>query len=232
MIESEMIEIPEGQFSMGTDGANPEERPQHEVYLHRFEIAKYPVTNQQYELYISHNPDLPTLPHWIGRTAPTDRINHPAVQITWHEALAYTTWFSHQTGQTYRFPTEAEWENAARGTDGRAYPWGTDFDASKCNTRGNGPRTTTSVDHYPDGTSFYGVMDMAGNAGEWCVDWYQEGYPSTPQRDPIGPSMGEHRVVRGGSWRYSADAARCSARYWCPPDLKRDNTGLRLARSR
>ncbi|HCQ00349.1 MAG TPA: formylglycine-generating enzyme family protein [Candidatus Latescibacteria bacterium] len=229
MIEPEMIEIPEDPFTMGTDGSE-DEAPQQVIHLDRFEIAKHPVTNQSYESFLNDNSDQPAPEYWKGRTPPADLLNHPVVEVTWDDAQAYATWLSAKTGQTYRLPTEAEWEKAARGTDGRIYPWGAAFDASRCNTREEGPGHSTPVDYYPEGTSPYGVMDMAGNASEWCSDWYKEGYAEISSPNPTGPQIGEHRVTRGSSWRYSTNMARCAARYFCPPDMRRDNTGIRLVR--
>lgn len=229
MIEPEMIEIPEDPFTMGTDGSE-DEAPQQVIHLDRFEIAKHPVTNQSYESFLNDNSDQPAPEYWKGRTPPADLLNHPVVEVTWDDAQAYATWLSAKTGQTYRLPTEAEWEKAARGTDGRIYPWGAVFDASRCNTREEGPGHSTPVDYYPEGTSPYGVMDMAGNASEWCSDWYKEGYAEISSPNPTGPQIGEHRVTRGSSWRYSTNMARCAARYFCPPDMRRDNTGIRLVR--
>jgi formylglycine-generating enzyme required for sulfatase activity len=229
MIEPEMIEIPEDPFTMGTDGSE-DEAPQQVIHLDRFEIAKHPVTNQSYESFLNDNSDQPAPEYWKGRTPPADLLNHPVVEVTWDDAQAYATWLSAKTGQTYRLPTEAEWEKAARGTDGRIYPWGAAFDTSRCNTREEGPGHSTPVDYYPEGTSPYGVMDMAGNASEWCSDWYKEGYAEILSPNPTGPQIGEHRVTRGSSWRYSTNMARCAARYFCPPDMRRDNTGIRLVR--
>ena len=134
MFEPEMIKILEGAFAMGTAGGvineTPFNTPFHEVYLDRFGIAKYPVTNQQYQAFLKANPNQPAPQHWNGCTPPTDRINNPVVNIIWDEAMAYTTWLSQHTELAYRLPTEAEWEKAARGTDSRVYPWGMDFDAN------------------------------------------------------------------------------------------------------
>ena len=231
MLEPVMVEIPEGFFKMGTDGGNAGEAPRHEVFLPRYEIALYPVTNRHYESFLAVHPARAIPLHWDGPSAPGDRADHPVVNINWDEATAYAGWLGQQLDRAFRLPTEAEWENAARGGDGRAYPWGTDFDAGRCNVRGHGPGTTTAVDRYPGGTRPCGAMDMAGNVAEWCSDWHRQGYASERGRNPLGPSTGEHRVVRGGSWRYSVDAARCAARYWSPPEHRRDNTGFRLAAS-
>jgi formylglycine-generating enzyme required for sulfatase activity len=236
MIEPQLIEIPEGPFIMGTDGHDPElkefETPRREVYLNRFKIAKFPVTREEYATFLK--------PDSSGRSQQTsshdsrfsELINHPVVNITWHEARAYAAWLNRSTGNPYRLPTEAEWEKAARGSNGLVYPWGADYDGRRCNVRGDGPATTTPIDKFPEGASSYGVMDMAGNVAEWCLDWYREFYASDQARNPTGPRSGDYRVVRGGSWRYSSHAARCASRYWCPPDQKRDNTGFRLAVSR
>ena len=223
-----MIEIPAGTFTMGSNDAEPHEQPQHEVYLDRFEIAKYAVTNRQYDAFLAVQPDQLSPTHWNGRTAPDSYEHHPVVNVTWDQAQAYTAWLTQQSGQRYRLPTEAQWEKAARGIDGRTYPWGETFDTSSCNTRAKSPGQTTPIDAYPSGASPYGVMDMAGNVSEWCIDWYQEGYSQRTERNPTGPPAGEHRGIRGGAWRYSKNAARCSARYWCPPSNQRDNLGFRL----
>jgi len=231
MVAPIMLEISEGLFKMGTDGGDADEAPQHEVLLPAFEIALYPVTNQQYAPFLEAHPDQSIPLHWDDRSAPTEQTDHPVVNITWTEAVAYADWLSQWSGKAFRLPTEAEWEKAARGSDGRIYPWGADFDAERCNVRHHGPGTTTAVDGYPKGASPYGAMDMAGNVAEWCLDWHQKGYSSDGRQNPTGPSSGEHRVIRGGSWRYSANAARCAARYWSSPEHRRDNTGFRLAAS-
>ena len=130
----EMILIPEGSFTMGTDDREVE-APQRVIQSDRFEVTKYPVTNQAYESFLRDSPDRPAPEYWNGRTPPADLLNHPVVEVTWDDAQALATWLSVKTGQTYRLPTEAEWEKAARNTDGRIYPWGDDFDASMSNTR-------------------------------------------------------------------------------------------------
>ncbi len=204
--EIEMIQIPSGPFLMGSDEEYDEEKPRREVYLDAYEIAQYPLTNAQYKAFLDANLDHPEPSDWSNRSFSEDKANHPVVHISWDDAVACARWYG------MRLPTEAQWEKAARGTDGRTYPWGDAFDADKCNTRG-WATGNTPVDAYKDGASPYGVMDMAGNVWEWCQDWYGgEYYQRGENRNPKGPETGEYRVVRGGSWGYFMPVAGCSSR--------------------
>jgi iron(II)-dependent oxidoreductase len=233
---AEMILIPAGEFLMGTSEYQiiellrqfpdwkrewfADEQPQHRVYLDDFYIDKYPVTNAQFEQFVKAT----------GYKAEGDwrkyykkgKEKHSVVCVSWNDASAYCKW----AGK--RLPTEAEWEKAARGTDGRIWPWGNVWDKSKCNSREGGPGTTTLVGSYPAGASPYGVMDMAGNVWEWCADWYDKDYYAhSPQRNPQGPSSGNWRVVRGGSWVVSPIDARAAARDGVVPDSRYLNDGFR-----
>ncbi len=135
------------------------------------------------------------------------KADHPVTQVSWDDAVAFAQWVSQVTGRNVRLPTEAEWEKAARGTDGRIYPWGDIWDKTKLNSFEGGRGDTTQVGKYsPEGDSPYGAADMAGNVWEWTADWYGEteykdrtasGQSIT---DPTGPASGDYRVVRGGSW--------------------------------
>jgi hypothetical protein len=159
LYEMEMLEAPAGPFRMGSNEGDDNEKPEHPVDLDAFEIARYPLTNQQYEAGLDANPDYEAPRFW------TDRM-FPVVGISWHDAAAYATWLSRATCKQYRLPTETEWEKAARGQDGRTYPWGKEFDPSKCyvdNTVGN----TTPMGIYLQDASPYGTMDMVGNVWEW-----------------------------------------------------------------
>jgi len=128
------------------------------------------------------------------------------------------------TVEKVQLPTEAQWEKAARGTDGRIWPWGNEWDANKCNNSETGAKQTTPVGNYPQGASPYGLMDIAGNVLEWCADWYDENYyASAPDRNPPGVSSGTWRVLRGGSWVDFSGIVRVAGRRWVT-----DNGDVRL----
>lgn len=194
------------------------------------DAAKYPLTNQQYKPFIDETNHEPPR-HWNGRDFPVGKANHPVVDIAWGDAVAYAEWLSQKTGKQYRLPTEAEWEKAARGIEGRVCPWEGDFDAAKCNVDRN-VGDTTPVGIYPQGKSPYGALDMAGNVWEWCADWYDEGtYKDGADRNPKGPEQGTSRVVRGGSWLFDYDGARCAVRFRLAPQDRNNDLGVRGSRT-
>ncbi len=148
----------------------------------------------------------------------------PVVGVNWHEAEAYCAWLSAVTAQTFRLPTELEWEKAARGEDGRRYPWGDKFEPARCNTVESHIYATTPVGLYPNGVSPYGLFDASGNVWEWTSDWY-EMYPGGEPSDDFGEKF---RTVRGGSWYFDRRNARCAYRDWNVPDNFVGNVGFRV----
>jgi sulfatase modifying factor 1 len=144
--------------------------------------------------------------------------DHPMVNVNWNDATAYCRWLSQQTGLKVSLPTEAQWEKAARGEDGRKFPWGNTFDGSRLQhstAKLGDAGGTAPVGSFPTGASPYGVLDMAGNVWQWCADWFDEKYyESSPKSNPTGPASGTFRVLRGGSWYYCSEIIfRCANRF-------------------
>ena len=197
------VAVPSGEFIMGTDEAREDAYPEHKVYLDAFEIDRYEVTNAQYWEFLNyikktndHSKCFKEEPSGKDHTPRFweneyyNNPDYPVVRIDWYDAYAYTAW----AGK--RLPTEAEWEKAARGSDGRKFPWGNEWDPAKCNLSGE-PKPVGSVE---SGKSVYGCYDMAGSVYEWCADWYLDTYyAEAPSKNPKGPNNGIRRVIRGGS---------------------------------
>ena len=219
-----MVAVPESDFAMGSpDGeGGDDERPQHTVTLDAFWIDRTEVNNAQYRKCVEAGTcSQPSCWDQSSLNAGAQ----PVVCVDWNQATAYCAW----TGA--RLPTEAEWEKAARGTDGRTYPWGNDFDGGKVNfcdkncefdwkdsNADDGYGRTALVGSYPAGASPYGALDMAGNVWEWVADWYAaDTYGRSSASNPPGPDSGDQRVMRGGSWHYGRDYARCAYRYGGDP---------------
>lgn len=229
-----LIPIPAGPFLMGSDksrdnDARRAEFPQHSANVARFRISKYPVTVAEYAFAVRAGAVL--LPaHWAAQQHCPD---HPVVSVSWNDAMKYLTWVIKATGQRgWRLPTEAEREKAARGTDGRIYPWGDSFDSDRCNSCQSGINTTTSVGSYPasdaqrSGASPYGVEDMAGNVSEWTSSLYRP-YPYDLTDGREDQTSTENRMLRGGSW--NGDGARAAYREPDGPDANYYSYGFRLA---
>jgi ribose/xylose/arabinose/galactoside ABC-type transport system permease subunit/formylglycine-generating enzyme required for sulfatase activity len=220
-----MIEIPAGPFTMGSDTGAEDETPAHEVDLQAFEIDKFEVPNADFAQFVETT-GYQTDAEKEGRTktwrdAAEGKDNHPVVFVSWNDAVAYCEWLGK------RLPTEAEWEKAARGTDGRMYPWGDEWDVSKANVKEAGLRGTAAVGSFGSGASPYEVEDMAGNVWEWTANWY-EAYPgSNFQSDYFGQRF---RVLRGGAWFETADFVRTAVRNANSETAANDDLGFRCAR--
>lgn len=229
-----MVTIPAGAFLMGNPDrkGREDERPQRSVYLDEFSIDQVEVTNERYLVFVqSTGHRNPPNPYGTGPLTSIHGIEQlPVVQATWYDAKAYCIWAKK------RLPTEAEWEKAARGTDGRLYPWGNEPPTAM---RANFDRewedehTLHTVGSLPKGDSPYGVKDMAGNVREWVSDWYDaEYYKDAPNRNPHGPEKdGVVRSIRGGSWHSPASDITTSARGRGGFALQTHGTGFRCVRS-
>jgi len=210
--------VPAGWFLMGSDprrdpAAGPQEQPQRQVYLGAFEIDRYEVTNAHYLLFVLAT-GAPWPPYWKADPFTEKMARHPVIGITWQEASAYCRW----AGK--RLPTEAEWEKAARGTDGRLFPWGNQPAgwgrsniAHPGSKRGLKYPPLANVDRYDRGVSPYGIYQMAGNVAEWVADWFNaEYYQDAASDNPQGPGLGQDKVFRGGSWNEDPEVARSAGR--------------------
>ena len=220
-----MIEIPAGPFTMGSDAGDPDGAPVHEVDLPAFEIDQFEVTNADFAQFVEAT-GYQTDAEKEGRSknwrdSAEGKDNHPVVRVSWNDAVAYCEWLGK------RLPTEAEWEKAARGTDGRTYPWGDDWDPSKANVKDTGLRGTAAVGSFGAGASPYGVEDMAGNVWEWTADWY-EPYPGSTYDSEYYAQ--KFKVVRGGGWFEMDDAVRTTNRDLTSPTAANDDIGFRCAR--
>jgi formylglycine-generating enzyme required for sulfatase activity len=242
---SVMVHVPAGEFLMGSKEGDPDaydnEHPQHTVYVSEFWIDKTEVTNEQYGHCVAAGVCQALSDYVCQASADADNVvlfnvaDQPVVGVSWYDAQTYCEWVRK------RLPTEAEWEKAARGTDGRKYPWGNSFDDCKVNFcdaancafnhryGGNdGYQCTAPVGSYPEGASPHHALDMAGNVEEWCQDWYDaDYYASSPQRDPQGPSSGNRRVTRGGSWYSNQTFVRTTSRDWGFPHVGNQYVGFR-----
>jgi formylglycine-generating enzyme required for sulfatase activity len=252
--ELNLARVPAGEFLMGSEEYD-DEKPPHKVYLDEFYMGRTPVTNAEFQRFVQAKGYSQKQWwteagwQWKGeRSGPEryggafDQPDHPVVGVSWYEGMAYAAWAG------MRLPTEAEWEKAARGTDGRRWPWGDAFDPKRCNTieswggtRGFSARLatilrrrpatgagTTPVGQYsPAGDSPYAAADMAGNVWEWCRSFYKP-YPYQADDGREDIDVSGSRVVRGGSWDGARRRARCACRYWYVPDYYLDGVGFRV----
>ena len=254
----DVARIPAGEFLMGAEDGEEDERPAHRAYLDEFHIGTHPVTNAEYARFVKDtghpSPAIRALPlmvsgpveadfralaskyFWNNGTPPEGRDHHPVTLIGFEDANAYCAWLAGKTNRPVRLPTEAEWEKAARGgLEGRKFPWGDTLDAAFAHflphTDAKAERGTAAVGTYP--ANGFKLHDVAGNVWEWVSDWYAPNYYSRAQYlNPQGPESGLMRLVRGGAW-VNADGRylRCAYRHKIPPDSYAYSIGFRVAYS-
>ncbi len=215
---SYMIKIDEGPFMMGSS-KRENEKPRHKEVLPVYYIDRTEVTFYQYLTFCKDTGRKPPAPLFYKKPFPREMLSHPVSHVSFDDANAYCEW----SGK--RLPTEAEWEKACAGPEGRTYPWGNGWRASACTNRTNSGDCTTPAGGRSSCKSPYGVMDMAGNLWEWTDGWYK----SYPGADFTFDYTGEKRVTRGGCFFYSIELLRCSARRDLPPDDASETNGFRCA---
>lgn len=232
-IDSESwVRIEDTHLAMGSDDGDEREQPQHEVTVSPFMISRYPVTNAQYAVYQAAT-GCSAPAHWTDGKPMSGTEDHPVAQVSWGDAMAMCAWLATQiaegtTAARVHLPTEAQWEVAARGSEGREFPWGNDEPTpERANYDASFLHTTTPVTAYPAGATPDGVFDLAGNVLEWCRDWFGP-YQAGPQQDPVGPDDGETRVLRGCTYDDPPWSLRAAARSRSTPDSRYDYVGFRV----
>jgi len=249
---SKMVQIPAGEFLMGSDTSRKDEAPAHQVYLDSYWIDQFEVTNGEYLIFIRETNREPPR-YWEGGVYPAGQSSYPVVGVRWKDAQAFCEW----TGK--RLPTEAEWEKACRGPDGQVYPWGDFPDPQRANVGfpldgpspemweeawdmlispvGTGQPGLQPAGNYPGGASLYGVHDLVGNASEWVADYYNwDGYREINTRNPFVLEPTWNHVLRGSAWLMpygglldGHDTSRCAARSSSHGDTRDARIGFRCA---
>jgi sulfatase modifying factor 1 len=233
----DLVLVPAGEFIMGSIGGEADEGPVRTVSLDAYYIGVCEVTNAQFETFDPSRRD--------QRTAFSPADDTPVVLVTWQDATAFCDWLRDREGVEYRLPTEAEWEMAARGNDGRSYPWGNMPPGAggtwRCNFAAgrsqeswglDGHKYASPAGAYAQFASPHGMRDLSGNVWEWCLDWYRADYYSVGDAgNPTGPERGKQRVLRGGSFANAASAARSTNRTAKGPEYREASIGFRCVRA-
>ena len=227
-VPEEMVTIPAGPFVRGTMSGGFDEQPQRTIYLDTFSIDRYEVTNHQYQQFVAATGHRKAAPpsRYAKSMGKMRSPNQPVVYVSWDDAVAYCRW------KGKRLPTEAEWEKAMRGTDGRLWPWGNQEKPNGANWARvqDGHDVSARVGTFQTDKSPYGVMDGAGNVIEWVADWYQEAYyKDSPDKDPPSPEFGIFRVMRGGGYTTTGGDLRITSRSRMVPDFRDETIGFRCA---
>lgn len=230
-IPDEMVTIPAGPFIRGTESGGFDERPQRTIHLDTFSIDRYEVTNHHYQQFVlatgHRKPGLPA--RYAKSGGKLKGTNQPVVYVSWDDATEYCHW------KGKRLPTEAEWEKAMRGNDGRLWPWGNKEQTNGANWARvqDGYEVSAPVGSFQEDMSPYGVMDGAGNAIEWVDDWYDETYYNrSPEQNPPSPEYGTYRVLRGGGYTTTGGDVRITSRSKMMPDFRDEMIGFRCAVSK
>jgi len=229
-VEMTFLRVPAGEFQMGSNDGDEDERPQHTLFLEEYWIGKTPVTNVQYQAFVRaagyHPPE-----HWKKGYIPDGKGDHPVIYVDWQDAVAFCEWLSQVSGEKICLPSEAEWEKAARGTDGRKFPWGNQKPNKNLCNYNHWFSETSSVGKYsPQGDSPFGCVDMAGNVWEWTNSLYKK-YPYRNDDGREDLNATGVRVLRGGSWFFSGGNVRSADRYGFDPTLAVSSFGFRCSRS-
>jgi formylglycine-generating enzyme len=229
-VSEEMVLVPAGAFLRGTQAGGFDEQPERSIHLESFFIDRYEITNGQYQAFVSAtNHRHPGPPSRYAKNMVRMRgMNQPVVYVSWEDADAYCRW------KGKRLPTEAEWEKAMRGTDGRLWPWGNmpDLNAANWARVDDGFEATAPVGSLKHDVSPYGIVDGAGNVMEWVADWYAEdSYRDPADRNPVGPEHGLFKVLRGGAYTSTGSDIRITSRSKMVPDFRDETIGFRCASS-
>lgn len=234
MLDPILIEIPAGQFLMGSESGQDCERPVHRVWVDAFQLAATQVTNAEYARFLRETSISPP-PFWNDPNFDPhfNQPLQPVVAVSWHEAVRYCEWLRAESGRGYRLPTESEWERAARGgLEQKQFPWGDEAPQSLPDYSKRWQTGPEPVARYAPNA--YGLFDIGDNVHEWCSDWYDPKYYGvSPERNPLGPEQSSTKPARkssrGGSWRHHIKVARCSARSSIPPEFHYADYGFRVA---